>query len=216
MNLFVSHALNQGLTWFPDLGVGCFLSPQKRKEDYFDEYKGLKGSEIGVSLLRFRCNLVNKFIKESRCLDIGIGSGDFVERRSNTFGYDVDLKSIRWLRRRGLWCNPYLMEFLDDSLFSGVSFWDSFEHLPNPGELLKLIRSQFIFISTPVFHSLEHLKSSKHLKPEEHVYYFTHQGLKSFMKFYGFNLLYSTKEESSIGREDIETFVFQREMEESK
>jgi hypothetical protein len=42
-----------------------------------------------------------------KVLDVGIGSGQFVETRPDTWGYDVNPEGIAWLKAGGRWANLY-------------------------------------------------------------------------------------------------------------
>jgi hypothetical protein len=91
-----------------------------------------------------------------------------------------------------------------------MTFWDSLEHIPDPKPLLDLI-TDYAFVSTPIYKNLHTLKTSKHYKPNEHVWYFTRDGIIQFMKAHGFQLLETSDVETQLGREAIESFVFARD-----
>ena len=63
----------------------------------------------------------------------------------------------------------------------------------------------------PIFRDLPDLLASKHFKPNEHIYYFTRQGLIDFFEHFGFVCLLTDRfETTSFGREGIESFAFLR------
>jgi hypothetical protein len=51
---------------------------------------------------------------------------------------------------------------------------------------------------------------SKHFRPQEHIWYFTREGLVNAMKACGFSLVAESDFETELGREDIGTFAFRR------
>jgi hypothetical protein len=65
-------------------------------------------------------------------------------------------------------------------------------------------------VSCPIYENSEHILRSKHFRKDEHCWYWTEQGLITFMRHYGFEVVESNRMESDIGREDIGTFVFKR------
>lgn len=139
-------------------------------------------------------------------IDIGIGSGAFVEQRARirrTYGYDVNPAGIGWLRDRNLLVDPY------DVLFNAASMWDVLEHMPNYPRLLANVR-EWLFLSLPIFSGPEHVLRSKHFKPKEHCWHFTSQGLVIAMAQCGFALVSESMVETELGREDIGTFAFRR------
>ena len=118
-------------------------------------------------------------------------------------GRDVNPKAKEWLgERKALWdLNKHPDVY-------AMTFWDSLEHIVEPGVLLAC--TQWAFISTPIYNSAEHCFHSKHYKPGEHLWYFTDWGLKRWMAGQGFALIDSNKMEESVGREDIGTYAFRR------
>ena len=51
---------------------------------------------------------------------------------------------------------------------------------------------------------------SKHFKPNEHVWYFTDWGLRLWFEEQGFDCLETNYDETNIGREGINSYVFRR------
>ena len=139
-------------------------------------------------------------------IDIGIGSGAFIEARGSrpTFGYDVNPAGIEWLKQRKLFTDPYA------GPFEAASMWDVLEHMPDYPTLLVNVRS-WLFLSLPVFRNALHVLASKHFRPKEHCWYFTPEGLVFAMRQCGFTLVQETMVETELGREDIGTFAFRRE-----
>lgn len=180
-------------------------------QSYFDKYKSYENTDIGREINDFRINFVNFFTnKDSNILDIGIGSGFFLNNRPNTYGFDVNPVAIAMLKERGLYINPYEENLLDKDI-SGVTCFDSFEHIKHPEGLLYEIPSRaFFIVSIPIFANKEHALKSKHFRPDEHYHYFTNVGFIAFMKDNGFHLLWTSNTETKLGRDEIYTYSFQK------
>ncbi len=193
------------LQWLVEDGFGYFpVVDQPYDAAYWQRYRELDESPSGGGLTRVRCELVGKWMpKAATVVDVGIGGGRFVAERPNTLGFDVNPAAIAWLKLRGAWCDPYFERV------EAACFWDSLEHIHDPGPLLANV-SRFVFVSCPVFRSPEHVLSSKHFKRSEHCWYFTSDGLETFMAGFGFKLLDTDRLEEKCGREDILSAVFKR------
>jgi len=178
--------------------------------EYFARYKAMASTPIGYQLSAARVNMVARHW-DGPMIDVGIGSGAFITARNalradkNTFGYDVNPDARDWLMERGLWRVPEIMDNLPV-----ISLWDVLEHIPDFRPLLSRVR-KFVFISIPIFTSGEHVLRSKHYRQDEHVWYFTTQGLIRVMFDCGFTCVESNTHETELGREDIGSFVFQRD-----
>ena len=61
--------------------------------------------EIRDKIDTYRAQIVNKIALKHKVLDIGIGSGTFIEKRNEitlekcTFGYDKDKQAVEWLKK---------------------------------------------------------------------------------------------------------------------
>jgi len=203
-----ARLLQNTLLWLPEYGYG-YLKPNvnfKYDNNYIDKFKQYEKLERTVHLNNLRVNLVNEYIgKEGWLLDFGCGCGTFIKQRGdNTFGYDVALETCMWLRENKLEFDPICSTFIDN-----ICFWDSLEHVNEPDSILNQILN-YAFISMPVYKNGESVLKSKHYKPNEHIYYFTIEGLIRFMEMKHFTCVKHLDLEGQIGREEIETFVFRR------
>src|SRR5215831_12714731 len=176
------------LTWWPQLGIGYYpvdagLEPYD--QDYFNRFNQNARTDIGRALMQARFNFVENHYR-GPLIDIGIGSGAFVELRSNrgraTYGYDVNPAGVEWLENRKLFVDPYLVRF------EAVTLWDVLEHLPDFQPLLDNV-NDWVFLSLPIFENAEHVLTSKHLRTAEHYWYFTRHGLIYAMGMCGFALV---------------------------
>lgn len=176
----------------------------KYDKNYFNKCLSYKNSDIAKKINSSRVKLVRKYIT-SPVLDIGIGSGEFIETYGrNAFGYDINPEAVGYLKSRGIYNGS-----LD--MFQAITFWDALEHVINPEAYFRKIQpGTFVFVSIPIFKNLEEITESKHYRPNEHYYYFTKQGFIDWMSTYNFKLKELNKNEIDAGRESIQTFVFQK------
>lgn len=173
-------------------------------EEYYDKCKSYEDQEIALKINAGRIALVNKYVGQNRIADIGIGSGEFIKKRPNTHGHDVNPVAIEWLKRNDLWAE-YLGEY------SGLSFWDVLEHVKDPEIYLSKIQLHgFCFVSIPIMYGLGAIRLSRHYRPGEHLYYFTEDGFKDYMEIHGFVCLETQSFEIEAGRESILSFAFKR------
>lgn len=193
------------LTWWPQLGIGYYpveAGIEPYDQDYFDNFARNSDSLLGRALMRARVEFVEQHY-QGPLIDVGVGSGAFIEARGRTYGYDVNPAGIGWLMDRRLFVDPYEM------LFNAASMWDVLEHMPDYPRLLANVR-EWLFLSLPIFSGPEHVLRSKHFKPKEHCWYFSPAGLVVAMKQCGFALVSESMFETELGREDIGSFAFRR------
>lgn len=175
-------------------------------EDYFKKYTNYESTDIAKKLNIFRTKITQKYCKS--LLDIGVGSGEFIKNSQiKTLGFDINPIAEKWLKQNNLFFNPYV-EMPD---VDGLTFWDSLEHIPEPNDLLNLVKKdQHVFISMPIFSDLLTIKNSKHYRPNEHYYYFTSKGMIKYMQDSDFEIKEIDDGETQAGRQDILTFVFKK------
>jgi len=197
------------LTWWPELGIGHYpveVGTEPYDQEYFDRFDRDAQTKLGRLLMRGRVDFVERHY-QGPLVDVGIGSGAFVELRRTfdrpTCGYDVNPAGIRWLEERKLRVNPYGV------VVPAISLWDVLEHMPDYPTLLANVR-EWLFVSLPIFRDAEHVLRSKHFRPDEHCWHFTRDGLVYAMKLCGFALVAESNFETVLGREDIGTFAFRR------
>ncbi|MCJ7587538.1 MAG: class I SAM-dependent methyltransferase [Candidatus Aminicenantes bacterium] len=167
-------------------------------------------SEMGREINEFRVELVNKYVPpERRVLDIGPGALTFMKARGNCLAFDINPHAVAILKRKNEWFDAYSDSFSVKGI-AGVTFFDSLEHITNPAIILNRIGGQHIIISLPIFWNRKQCMNSKHFKPGEHLWYFTHRSFLRYMTGLGFEMLEERNDETRMGRESIKTFVFQR------
>lgn len=195
------------LRWDINKAIGFLdIQPRDYDEAYFNKYQQYAETEMGKRLNDHRLDFVNRNYK-GELVDVGVGSLQFVLSRDNTFGYDVNPTAIQKLKDLHLFADPRELHF------QAYSFFDSFEHIKNPSPLLDNMEPWTkVFMSIPIFKDVNHILHSKHFRPDEHFWYFTPQGLIRFMLDHGFVCIDIDNFEVRVGREDIMSFAFRKEL----
>lgn len=197
--------LGSEFVWLPELGMGRLrVTEAPYDEAYFEKYQRYAATPMGRALTQARVDLVNRHTN-GHVVDIGIGCGSFVSGRMGwTWGYDVNPAGIQWLRESARFRDPY------EAPVDAVSLWDVLEHIPNPALLLRNVRT-WVFVSLPIVPGDGPPPMDwKHLRRDEHCWYWTRAGFVRWMGEHGFGLVQRAHFETQLGREDIETFVFRR------
>jgi hypothetical protein len=191
----------QGVAYQADMTITASYD-----EAYFGKYVGYEGTEIASAINKGRREFVDRFVgPETDVLDIGVGSGEFIKSRQNTWGYDVNPIAEDWLKDWGFWQ-------ADLTKFKAFTFWDVLEHVPDPDFYFQRIASgSHVFISIPIFNDLTKIRESKHYRPGEHLVYFTVHGLVGWMECHGFLLQAISNHETDAGRDSIKSFAFKRQ-----
>ena len=198
-----------GLTWYPERGFGYYPvrgNGTVYDRAYFEKYVGYAQTELGQQLTAARIGLVLRHMPCGELLDIGIGSGAFVQARNYfapTFGFDINPAAVAWLMQRDLYRDPIT------GSIEGMTFWDSLEHLPDPQQYLA--QATWAFLTLPIFTGPDHVLASKHFRRDEHIWYFTRGGLIRWMEAQGFRCVEHNTMETLLGREDIHSFAFQKD-----
>lgn len=190
------------LTWFDDLGYGFdSTAPIEYSGDYLAEYERRDATEIGHKITQKRCELVRRHTTRQP-VDIGIGAGAFV-KAMECQGYDINQIAVKWLKENGKFIDPY------QSFPGCLTFWDSLEHIPDPTELLRRIPvGGLVFCSIPVFDGPEQCVNSKHYKPGEHIWYWSHEGFLEYMAKQKFFCLEWNNCETMLGRDSVKSYAF--------
>lgn len=178
---------------------------------YFDKCNGYAGTEIADRLNFGRVVFVNYFVgADLPVLDVGVGSGEFIRHRPNTWGYDVDQRAAAMLRLTGKWSDDF-------SAFRAFTFWDVIEHVEEPrGYFKQMAFGARAFFSIPVFDDLASIRQSRHYRPGEHLYYWTRVGFIDWIRLHGFHMLCVSDFETKAGRDSICSFAFERRLEDEE
>lgn len=171
---------------------------------YFDKYVGYEDTEIANAINAGRIALVNKYVgPNAGVLDIGIGSGEFIKKRPNTWGRDINPKAIEWLKDNKRWGSF--------AAFDAFTYWDVLEHIPDHGPYFRKMHSgSYLFTSLPIFKDLSRIRESRHYRPGEHLWYWTEWGFVQWMTNCSFDLLEIQDFETRAGRDNILSFAFVR------
>ena len=203
MQINLPSGLDDTLIWFPEKGIGYHPRPPMSYEgDYWQSYRERDATLMGALLTDARVKVVEKFTSPLDLVDIGIGGGRFVEQ-FGCWGYDVNESAVAWLRSKDRFCSPYAAPI------QSVSCWDSLEHIEKPWKLLRQVH-KYLFVSLPIFSDSTKITVSKHYKPGEHIWYFTHDGLIQWCAEQDFEFVEVSYIETELGREGINTYVFKR------
>lgn len=172
---------------------------------YYEKCRTYSGSDISNDLHFSRVKFVNKYVGDGTAvLDIGVGCGEFIQWRPNTFGYDVDEDATEWLKKEGYWSDNF-------RAFRAFTFWDVLEHIETPEDYFKyMVSGTRLFTCLPIFNDLGDIRRSKHYRPGEHLYYFTKDGFVRYMGMHRFDLVGVGDFETKAGRDSIVSFAFER------
>lgn len=196
------------LRWIPDAGVGFYpvrTGTQPYNDAYFEKYVGYAATDMGRKITEFRVAFVNDHYTGGDLIDVGIGSGSFVEARSGARGFDVCPRAIRWLEERGKYRCPYL------GPVEAVTLFDVLEHIADFRPLLANV-TKWLFVSIPIYEGDPRLIHKwKHFRADEHFWLFTHRGFKWLMKDLGWSIYSLSETESMLGRKDIITYALRRD-----
>lgn len=177
-------------------------------EEYFNKFKQLAFTDMGYKITRFRRTYVECLANNGEILDYGTGYGDLVvkDKKNRWFGFDVNPKSKERLASQ-----------FDDNwlVYPNICMFDVLEHLQQPQKFLAELQSGVrLFISIPLWNgdwqNVEEIKTWKHFRPNEHFLYASPEGFKIFLENSGFKLIDMNQIETSLGREDVYTFAFEK------
>ena len=173
---------------------------------YYDKCMGYAGGDIANKINAGRRDFVNRFVGDSfPVLDVGVGSGEFIQWRAHTMGYDVDAKAVAWLKSSGKWSDEF-------GKFRAFTFWDVIEHVETPEDYFKhMVAGSRVFVCLPIFDDLLRIRESRHYRPGEHLYYFTGPGFINWMAMHRFALIGRSTHECAAGRDSVLTFAFERQ-----
>jgi hypothetical protein len=175
-------------------------------KEYWEKYIVYETNDICKKLNDFRCSITEKYC--TNVLDVGIGSGIFLKNLNiNKKGFDVNKHAVEWLKDNNLYHNPYE----EENDFDGFCFWDVLEHFENPNDILcKIPKNSYVITSLPIFNDITKVHLSKHYRPNEHLCYFTSDGLINFFSELLFDCVEIRSDEIKIGRQDVLAFVFKK------
>lgn len=167
---------------------GVIYQVEKKPFDYTggynNYYKQIQDSTRYTSYLRLGYIIGSIGYVPQSILDVGYGTGAFLQacetEVKERYGHDISG-----------WEVPSGCKFVDNILenhYDVVTFFDSLEHM-NDIEFVKDLNCNYICISVPDCHyfSDEWFENWKHRKPDEHLWHFNEESLKSFMCRMGYS-----------------------------
>lgn len=202
MDRSLPSGLDDTFLWSSRKGMGWHTRPAMLYGgEYFAHYQKLDQTRMGGLLTQARIDLVRKYVNPAEVLDIGIGGGRFVEE-SGGYGFDVCADAVKWLHKNKVYRDPYFT-------WPAVCCWDSLEHIEEPEQLLASIK-EWLFVSLPTCESEAEWLNSKHMKPGEHIFYWSIEGFVRWCGEQGFECVEINHAETELGREGITSFAFKR------
>ncbi len=151
-----------------------------------------------------RLDLIEEHVGSGRLLDVGCSIGTFSnvakKRGWEVYGVDINRQSAEYCRTKfNIEVKTGDFESLDfpSEFFDVIIMNDFIEHVNSPTNALKKAHSMMkkdgiIFIVTPKIDSLM-AKMSKgrwlHLKPNEHIFYFSSKTMKEILQKNGFEII---------------------------
>jgi 2-polyprenyl-3-methyl-5-hydroxy-6-metoxy-1,4-benzoquinol methylase len=175
-----------------------------KKEDYAKGSKFDYLSEIFI-INEQRIDFIKKLRSSGNILDIGCGSGLFLQTASGSgfdvYGIDVSNKALSFAREEfGLNVGNRSIEELsaEGKKFDIITLWHVLEHFLNPVEELKKVKNLLnkdgvCFIEVPNFNSIKFKLSRRKWKGGNHPLYhrtfFTRRTLEDTLKKTGFDYI---------------------------
>lgn len=209
-------------------------------EDYYKHYEEFSGSDEEDDLMSFRERTLKEALsmvkRDSKLVvDYGCAAGAFLNKTEEERKHsDVEIVGVDIIPHCVAHCvmdgnkaySPEMFEyFYEDRIVSVMTFWDTLEHLQDPKALLHRFQPDVICVSLPCldgFHKAfpgEDIQLWKHHKPLEHIWSFTEDSFKKFLKQAGYQTVKVTFEESSyrpdkdLKDKNIMTFIARRGVE---
>lgn len=197
----------KSVIWFPEWNTGWYpvIEDGIYDEPYFRNFEGYKSTQVGLKINQFRTDFVLRHT-DKLPIDIGAGAGHFIEvYGKGARGTDINPFSVKWLHDHHCYAN---LDWFTE--YDCLTFWDSFEHIAYPWEVLdKVSVGGFVFMTLPLF-DRDCVRESKHFKPREHYWLFSETGIAIVMNALGFVLHDSSSRECDFGRDGVRTFAFER------
>ena len=167
---------------------------------YLLRYERLEKTKKSEEIQKRRWKLVKKYLKRGTILDFGCGCRTFSKYAPKSFKvYNFDLYFFRDFAFLG-------------KKFDALCFWDTLEHCFFPDVVIKEINPKFIFVTIPLVRRTS-LRNWKHLKPKEHIWYFTSYGLKKFFEILGYKVVEKIDLETDLRSPDVKTWVARKNTE---
>ena len=180
-----------------------YFSSGRGYKDYFNNVEGLSG------VYQKRIDLMEKYARGRRMLDVGCASGFFLHlaegRKWEVNGLDISEEAAAAGRKKyglDIKCGDFMSVSFGEKMFDAAVLNDVLEHIPAPKDaLVKLKRhlaaGAVVLISLPNAGSLSFRMLGSgwvQVKPEYHLFYFNYASLEKLMKSAGYRILSSYSE----------------------
>jgi len=191
---------------FKIVKCGCglvFVNPRLKNVDYSEEYFKRKGSvyedyleegELKKKSFRRVLNWIKKF-KKGKLLDVGCGSGEFLDVAKENFNVKgVDIFEV--IKREDVVIGDF-GEIKFDEKFDVVTMFDYLEHSKDPFGNLKKVNNILtdegilVVVTGNIDSWFSTLMGKKwnFLNPLEHLYYFSEKSLRKMLDKSGFEVV---------------------------
>jgi 2-polyprenyl-3-methyl-5-hydroxy-6-metoxy-1,4-benzoquinol methylase len=168
----------------------------------YKDYVSLESNLKTEAVLKLR--LIQKMIKSGNLLDIGAGTGVFVEEARKK-GFSVSANDIssfvtEALKERKIKCflGPVNKKILPKGTFDIITAWDVVEHVFKINEMVEamnwtLRRGGFLFLTTPDTESLDAKIMGKkwygYKKIPEHLLFFNRKSITNLLERWNFEVI---------------------------
>jgi len=195
------------------------IAPESIARFYPDDYAPHQAGAAGEEKSRVKWVLPKKILDSlnsgSRVLDVGCGSGDFLNKlrqccHCSVYGLDFSENAVRSAKAQygiEVFYGDFLAAPYKPAIFDLITMWSCIEHLNNPAAAIKKAFSLckpdgWLFIKTPNFKSLA-AKCFKdkwyHLDCPRHLFIFSPSTIKMLLRKSGFEKVKIGYELSSNG-----------------
>ncbi len=190
----------------PHCGLGMTKGLKVQSGEYHRNETYVEEENLFKNIFLKRVNILSKFKKEGKVLEIGCSTGIILSLLQNrgwqTTGIELSSKAGEVAKKRGI--QVLVRDFMQvkiDEKFDLVILNHTLEHLENPEEVLKKIYSMLtpdglLYIDVPNFGGLSAKLMGKNwplLLPEEHLWHFTEKSLKILLKKNDFKIIFAEK-----------------------
>jgi hypothetical protein len=157
---------------------------QQFSKEYISEYEDEAKTPLGRQIIATRWDMVQRHVNDGWVLDYGCGSGSFVDAVPKGFvchGFDANPYSPY---NKCDWATTFHPDIL--------TMWDVIEHLRVPSDIFGLLKHslRWVFLCTPNIEAApEDVVSFKHVKPGEHLHYFSRKSLTALLYCVGFEVV---------------------------
>jgi len=173
------------------------------KSDYLDNVK-YRQERFGKERIEILQKYLKKESKESRLLDVGCGTGWFLDLAQQygfrVAGQEFSTELSRFTAERlgiQVWSDP-ITEIPVNEKFDAITLFDVIEHVPNPVAVIESIKEHLnkdgiALFFTPNLDSLGFWKlkeRSSLVMPVEHLFYFTEKSLRMVFEKVGLEVEY--------------------------